>query len=68
MHQVVYSGAVSGVAHYFEELGYRSDSQEVAIADYVLDVVIKASPEEVERMVSHFKGCDEGSKLCQRGF
>ena len=53
--QVVYSGAVFGAADYFKDLGYSPESPEVNIADYMLDVVIRSPPEDVDHMVTEFK-------------
>lgn len=59
----MYSGAVSGAAEFFEDLGYIPDSPEVNIADYMLDVVIRSPPEDVDHMVAVFKRCvSTGSK------
>ena len=55
--QVVYSGAVSSAADYFAGLGYRPSGPSVNIADYMLDTVIQAPPEEATRMVVEFRGC-----------
>ena len=57
MIQVVYSGAVSTASEYFADLGYRPSGPSVNIADYMLDTVIQAPPEEATRMVIEFKGC-----------
>ena len=53
--QVVYSGAVEGAADFFQDLGYSPHSPEVNIADYMLDVVIRSPPDDVEHMVAQFK-------------
>lgn len=54
----MYSGAVSGAAEFFEDLGYIPDDHpEVNIADYMLDVVIRSPQEDVEHMVAVFKRC-----------
>ena len=55
--QVVFSGALSSAAEHFAGLGYSPSSPSVNIADYMLDTVIQAPPEEVTRMVIEFKGC-----------
>lgn len=51
----MYSGAVFGAADYFKDLGYSPESPEVNIADYMLDVVIRSPPEDVDHMVTEFK-------------
>ena len=55
--QVVYSGAVDSAADYFAGLGYSPSGPSINIADYMLDTVIQAPPEEATRMVIEFKGC-----------
>ena len=48
---------MSSAAEYFAGLGYRPSGPSVNIADYMLDTVIQAPPEEATRMVIEFKGC-----------
>lgn len=46
---------MSRAAEFFGDLGYVPDSPEVNIADYLLDVIIRSPPEDVEHMVAVFK-------------
>ena len=53
--RAVYSGASNSAEAHFESLGYAPPRPEgVNVADYVLDVVLRASDDEAKRMVLDF--------------
>jgi ATP-binding cassette subfamily G (WHITE) protein 2 len=53
--RAVYSGASNSAEAHFESLGYAPPRPEgVNVADYVLDVVLRASDDEAQRMVLDF--------------
>ena len=53
--RAVYSGASNSAEAHFESLGYAPPRPEgVNVADYVLDVVLRASDDEAKRMVNDF--------------
>ena len=51
---VVYSGPAAAAAGHFAGLGLAAPAADVHVADYMLDCVIKATPEEVKAMVDAF--------------
>ena len=55
--QVVYSGPLDQAAPYFKEVGFVPDELRSNIADYMLDLVIRASDADVAAMVLRFAGC-----------
>ena len=57
--QVVYSGPLEQAAPYFSELGFAPDELRSNIADYMLDLVIRASDADVAAMVHRFAGYAE---------
>ena len=54
--QVVYSGPLDQAAPYFKEVGFVPDELRSNIADYMLDLVIRASDTDVAGMVHRFAG------------
>jgi hypothetical protein len=55
--QVVYSGRVATATEFFATLGYQPRNSSVNIADYMLDTVIRARPDQLETMVETFARC-----------
>lgn len=54
--QVVYSGPLDQAAPYFKELDFVPDELRSNIADYMLDLVIRADDSDVAAMVQRFAG------------
>ena len=54
--QVVYSGPLDSAAPYFKEVGLVADELRSNIADYMLDLVIRAADADVATMVERFAG------------
>ena len=54
--QVVYSGPLDSAAPYFKEVGFVPDELRSNIADYMLDLVIRATDADVAGMVDRFAG------------
>ncbi|KAL0042544.1 hypothetical protein WJX79_003095 [Trebouxia sp. C0005] len=70
--QVVYSGPLDSAAPYFKDVGFVADELRSNIADYMLDLVIRAADADVAVMVERFAGSDIAAKddaavqeLCQ---
>ena len=58
---------MASAASYFERLGYVPDTTSVSMPDYMLDVAIKSSVEEVNQLVEEFRGWVRvglGSVIC----
>ncbi|KAL3154966.1 hypothetical protein ABBQ38_011494 [Trebouxia sp. C0009 RCD-2024] len=73
--QVVYSGPLSQAAPYFKDVGFVPDELRSNIADYMLDLVIRASDADVAAMVLRFAGSDIAAQdaealegLCQNAW
>ena len=54
--QVVYSGPLDQAGLYFKEVGFVPDELRSNIADYMLDLVIRANDTDVAAMVHRFAG------------
>ena len=54
--QVVYSGPLDLAAPYFKEVGFVADQLRSNIADYMLDLVIRATDADVTALVHQFAG------------
>lgn len=54
--QAVYSGPLDQAAPYFKQAGCVPDELRSNIADYMLDLVIRASDADVDAMVLRFAG------------
>ena len=55
-YQVVYSGPLDQAGPYFKEVGFVPDEVRSNIADYMLDLVIRADNADVAAMVHRFAG------------
>lgn len=53
---MVYSGPLDLAAPYFKEVGFVPDELRSNIADYMLDLVIRANDADVAAMVHRFAG------------
>ena len=53
---MVYSGPLDAAGPYFKEVGFVPDDVRSNIADYMLDLVIRASQADVAQMVDRFTG------------
>ena len=53
---MVYSGPLDEAGVYFKELGFVPDEVRSNIADYMLDLVIRADETQVAQMVERFAG------------
>ena len=54
--QVVFSGPMNDAGPFFKEVGFVPDQLRSNIADYMLDLVIRADHAEVASMVQRFAG------------